>query len=97
MGGSCSACREILSHIANSMGSTSRILIDECIMDERVGPQGDLVSVVKDMHMLITFNSKERTEAQWEALLKSADERLIVEKVWRAKKDNTGIIEARLA
>jgi len=47
--------------------------------------------------MLITFNSKERTEAQWEALLKSADERLIVEKVWRAKKDNTGIIEARLA
>jgi len=66
-------------------------------MDERVGPEGDRVSIVKDMHMLVMCNSKERTEAQWAALLQSADERLVVEKVWRSKKDNTGIVEAVLA
>jgi len=79
------------------MDSGSRILIDECILDERVGPEADRVSIMKDIHMLIMFNSKERTETQWAALLKSADERLVIERVWRAKKDNTGIIEARLA
>ena len=92
-----STCKEILSHIVNAMDSSSRILIDECIFDERVGPEADRASIMKDIHMLIMFNSKERTEAQWVALLKSADERLVVERVWRAKNDNTGIIEARLA
>ena len=79
------------------MDSSSRILIDECILDERVGPEDDRVSIIKDIHMLIMFNSKERTKTQWAALLKSVDERLVIERVWRAKNDNTGIIEARLA
>ena len=88
--GNC-ACKKILSHIANAMDSSSRIL-----MDERAGPEGDWMAITKDLHMLVMYNGKERTEAQWAALLKSADERLVVEKVWRTK-DNTGIIEARLA
>jgi len=95
--GGGSACKEILSHIAKAMDSSSRILIDESIMDERAGPEGDWMAIMKDLHMLVMFNGKERTEAQWAALLKSADERLVVERVWRTKKDNSGIIEARLA
>jgi len=79
------------------MDSSSRILIDESIMDERAGPEADWMAIMKDLHMLVVFSGKERTEAQWAALLKSADERLVVEKVWRTKKDNSGIIEARLA
>lgn len=79
------------------MDSNSRILIDECIMDERVGPEGDNLAIVKDYLMLIMFNSKERTEAQWAALLKSPKERLVVEKVWRANSGSAGIVEARLA
>lgn len=78
----------------NAIDSNSRILIDECIMDERVGLEGDNLAIVKDYLMLIMFNSKERTEAQWAALLKSADERLAVEKVWRAKSSSIGIVEA---
>jgi len=79
------------------MEPSSRILIDECIINERVGPEGDKLAIVKDYIMFIMFNSMERTEAQWAALLKSADERLIVEKVWRAKNGSTGIIEVRMA
>jgi len=66
-------------------------------MSERVGPEGDKMAIVKDYIMFIMFNSKERTEAQWAALLKSTDERLFVEKVWRAKSGSTGIIEVGLA
>ena len=95
--GVISACKQILSHITDAIDSSSRILIDECIMDERVGPGGDRMAIMKDLHMLTMYNGKERTEAQWAALLKSADKRLVVERVWRAKKDNTGIIEARFA
>jgi len=65
-------------------------------MDERAGPESDWMAILKDLHMLVMFNGKEKTEARWAALVKSADERL-VERVWRTKKDNTGIIEARLA
>ena len=79
------------------MDSSSRILLDECILDERVGPEGDRLAIVKDYLMLVMFNSKERTETQWAALLKSADERLVIEKVWKAKNSSTGIIEVRLA
>jgi len=66
-------------------------------MDERAGPESDWMAILKDLHMLVMFNGKEKTEARWAALLKRADERLVVERVWRTKKDNTGIIEARLA
>ena len=66
-------------------------------MSERLGPEGDRLAIVKDYIMTILFNGKERTEAQWAALLKSTDERLVVEKVWRAKRGSTGIIEVRLA
>ena len=79
------------------MDSSSRILLDECILDERVGPEGDRLAIVKDYLMLVMFNSKERTETQWAALLKSADKRLVIEKVWKAKNSSTGIIEVRLA
>ena len=79
------------------MDSSSRILIDESIMDERVGPEGDWWAINKDYLMLVMFNSKERTETQWAALLKSANERLVIEKVWKAKSRSTGIIEVRLA
>ncbi|RPA91906.1 S-adenosyl-L-methionine-dependent methyltransferase [Choiromyces venosus 120613-1] len=91
------ACRDILSHIVNVMDSSSRILIDESIVDERMGPDGDKFAVIMDLQMLVMCNSKERTEAQWAALLKSTDERLVVEKVWRGKRGGTGIVEARLA
>jgi len=79
------------------MDKSSRILIDEGIMDERMGPEGNRMTITLDLQMLIMCNGKERTEAQWTALLKSADERLVIEKVWKAKKGDSGIIEARLA
>ena len=79
------------------MDSSSRILIDEGIMAERMGPEGNKLTATFDLQMLIICNGKERTEAQWKGLLKSADERLVVERVWKAKKGDSGIIEARLA
>ncbi|PUU82160.1 O-methyltransferase-domain-containing protein [Tuber borchii] len=90
-------CKKILSHIASAMDSSSRILIDEGIMNERMGPEGNKMTVTLDLQMLVMCNGKERTEAQWAALLKSADERLVIERVWRAEKGDIGIIEARLA
>ncbi|KAG0633250.1 O-methyltransferase-domain-containing protein [Tuber brumale] len=91
------ASKKILSHIVRAMGPNCRILIDECIVGESMGPDSDKLATIWDLHMLLMFNSKERTEAQWAALLKGADERLVVERVWRAKATGTGIIEARLA
>jgi len=90
-------CKKILSHIASAMDSSSRILIDEGIMNERMGPEGNKRTITLDIQMLVMCNGKERTEAQWAALLKSADERLVIEKVWRAKRNDSGIVEARLA
>ena len=97
MGGQYSTCKKILSHIVSAMDSSSRILIDEGIMNERMGPEGNKMTITLDLQMLVMCNGKERTEAQWAALLKSADERLVIERVWRAKKGDIGIIEARLA
>ena len=79
------------------MDTSSRILIDEGIMAERMGPGGNRMTTTLDLQMLIICNGKERTESQWTGLLKSADERLVVERVWKAKKGDGGIIEARLA
>ena len=62
-----------------------------------MGPEGDWWGIIKDYIMLVVYSSKERTETQWAALLKSADERLVIEKVWKAKNHNMGIIEVRLA
>jgi len=81
----------------SAMDSSSRILIEEYILHERVGPEADRMAVVFDIHMITLFNSKERTEAQWAALLKSADERLVIEKVWRLKAGERSIMEVRLA
>jgi len=86
-----------LSHIVSAMDSSSRILIDEGIVDERMGPEGNKMTITVDLQMLVMCNGKERTEAQWAALLKSANERLVIEKVWRAKRNDSGIVEARLA
>ena len=86
-----------MSHIVSAMDSSSRILIDEGIVDERMGPEGNKMTITVDLQMLVMCNGKERTEAQWAALLKSANERLVIEKVWRAKRNDSGIVEARLA
>ncbi|PWW72967.1 S-adenosyl-L-methionine-dependent methyltransferase [Tuber magnatum] len=91
------ACKKILSHIANAMDSSSRILIDECILDKSMGPDYDRAAVKMDFQMLVMCNAKERTEAQWAELIKGADERLVVERLWRAKGNSTGIIEVGLA
>ena len=79
------------------MDSSSRILIDEGIMNEGMGPEGNKMTINVDLQMLVMCNGKERTEAQWAALLKGADERLVIEKVWRAKGNDSGIVEVRLA
>ncbi|CAZ86568.1 unnamed protein product [Tuber melanosporum] len=91
------ASKKILSHIVRAMDSSSRLLIDEHIVEERMGPDSHKLIPFLDFHMLLLFNSKERTEAQWAALLKGVDERLVVERVWRAKGTGNGIIEVRLA
>ena len=66
-------------------------------MNEGMGPEGNKMTINVDLQMLVMCNGKERTEAQWAALLKGADERLVIEKVWRAKGNDSGIVEVRLA
>jgi len=65
-------------------------------MDECVSPEGGRRAIAIDFHMLVMFSGKERTETQRAALLKSADERFVIERVCGVKRGDTRIIEVRL-
>jgi hypothetical protein len=61
----------------------SKILLDESITPDKFGVEQDRFVALTDFHMLTMCNSKERTEIQWKELMRAADERLVVESIWR--------------
>ena len=95
-----SACVTILRQIVEAMDpAKSRILIDDAVVPNFLGPESLRIFNLLDMYMLGNLNGKERTEKQWRELFKATDERLVIEKIWEEK--NGGhqggrVIELRL-
>ncbi|KAI1395248.1 S-adenosyl-L-methionine-dependent methyltransferase [Hypoxylon fuscum] len=85
-------CIRILERIKEAMASSSTLLIDEIVLPE----QGSHWMVTQhDLTMLAMFNSGERSEAQWRALLTRAN--LWVEGIHRYDENMAAsIIVARL-
>ena len=81
-----SACVTILQHVVEAMDPTkSRILIDDAIVPNFLGPESLRIFNLLDMYMLANLNGKERTEKQWRELFKATDERLVVKNIWEEK------------
>ncbi len=59
----------ILGRCRQAMSTDSRLLLFESVLPK--GPQRDLGKMV-DLHMLVLFGGKERTEDQWRQLLRRA-------------------------
>lgn len=73
---------EIVKRLVAAMEPNSRILLLESVtpeFDQVPTPLMHLLSCL-DLEMMAMFNSKERTIKEWEDLMKSADDRLILEK-----------------
>ena len=86
--------RKILSNIKEAMTpGYTRILLSEIVMAEKMRDV-DVTSAVMDWLMMSLFSSLERTEKQWEALLKS--EGLTLVKVWRTEGSIEAILEVVL-
>ena len=76
-------------------GGASRALVYDVVLPE-TGASAD--DAAFDVVMMALFNGKERTLAQWEALLASTEPPLRVEGVWRAGEgDGEPIVEVVLA
>ncbi|KAF4917796.1 Sterigmatocystin 8-O-methyltransferase [Colletotrichum viniferum] len=89
----------ILKMICEAMDQKSRILIEDMIAPDLHGEDSEWFINHADIVMMMMHNAKERTLGQWESLIKDADERLSIAKVWRAQGDRKGdcvIIEVKL-
>lgn len=89
----------ILRMIAGAMDEKSRILIEDMIVPCLYGEETEWFINHADIVMLGGLNAKERSLAQWNSLVKKADERLEIVRVWRENGDLTGYsatIEVRL-
>jgi sterigmatocystin 8-O-methyltransferase len=78
----------------------SRILIDDAVVPELLGPESLRFFNLLDIYMLMILNAKERTEKQWAGLLRAVDPRLVLEKIWRepnAGLQGGAVLEARLS
>lgn len=85
-----SECQEILRHIRNaSRKEYSKLIIEEVIMPATEAP---ILATLLDLLMLVSTNTMERSEYQWNELLKSAGFRVI--KIWTPPHDGMGIVEA---
>ena len=74
---------KILRQIVPAMKATSRILLLERVVAEfgEVSNAEMQIARSADLLMLSLFNAKERTKDDWEVLVESADERLIVKNI----------------
>jgi hypothetical protein len=81
----------ILQHTVPAMTSRSRILITDTVVPEMDAPRH---VALQDINMM-SFGGMERTEKQWEGLLREAGLRVV--RIWERKGDLQRSIEATLA
>jgi hypothetical protein len=86
------ACVKILKQTVGAMGADSKLLICDQVVDDAPS----VPAVLYDIDMWSLFGGKERNRAEWEALLRAADDRLRISKVWRTDEAPTTILEVRL-
>lgn len=67
-------CVKILERTREAMSSSSTLLIDEVVVPET---GAHWMVTQRDLSMMALFNSKERTESQWEELLSQAHLRVV--------------------
>ena len=66
--------RDILRSCGRAMGPDARLLIIERLMPERLEPSAENRALARvDLHMLVALGAQERTQAQMQALLHSAN------------------------
>jgi hypothetical protein len=63
-------CRQILTHVRKAMAPDGRVLVMDQILDPRVGD--DLAKATDVLMLALADGGRERTQAEWEALLRSA-------------------------
>lgn len=80
----------ILRMIAGAMDERSRILIEDMISPDLHGEESEWFVNHADIVMLACLNAKERSLAQWNMLVKKADERLEIARVWGENGETTG-------
>jgi len=85
-------CVNILSHLARAMSPTSRVLICDMVLPQRVG-EADFPAAVLDQAVM-TMGGKERTELGFKKLFEAAGLELV--KVWRVAGVPGGCVEGRL-
>lgn len=83
---------QILTQLAKSMSSESRVLICEMVLPSRVG-EADFPAAVLDQAVM-TMGGKERTEAGFSKMFEAAGIELV--QVWRAFGVPGGCVEGRL-
>lgn len=87
------ACVTLLQQTIPALNeSKSRILI----CDQVVGEKHDSLAALCDIAMLTLFGGKERTLAEWSALLSSADPRLYINNLIVDDASGTAILDVRL-
>jgi hypothetical protein len=79
-------CRKALTNIASAMGSTSRLLLNECVLAETGTP---LFPAQLDISMMMFGGSMERTRKQWESLLGEVGLKIV--KVHTAEEASPGL------
>ncbi|EHA55876.1 hypothetical protein MGG_08377 [Pyricularia oryzae 70-15] len=87
------ACVKILKQTVEAMGKDSTLLICDQVVDDEASPQATLY----DIDMWSLFGGKERNRSEWEALFRSADERLYIKKVWTTAEAPTTMLEVCLS
>ncbi|GES64082.1 O-methyltransferase family protein [Aspergillus terreus] len=87
------ACAAILRQTLPALDETkSRILI----CDQVVGDEHESLAALCDVAMLTLFGGKERTLAEWDALLRSVDPRLRIDRVIVDDSSGTSILDVKL-
>jgi 6-hydroxytryprostatin B O-methyltransferase len=88
-------CVQILRNIIPAMRKGSRIIImDEVVLEVGQVPNSVLkLSNSLDLQMMSVSNAKERKQRDWEAMIKSADERLIVKAIRHPPGSMAALIE----
>lgn len=99
----------ILRALVPGMRRGTRVLLNEHVLDPQKRPMWKRrQDSAMDMTMLVLFNARERTEAEWRALLQSADARFtwvgvrrpagsalaVVECCWEGDTNNVGTVTA---
>ncbi len=85
-------CREILQRTASAMKKDySKLLINEWCLRDR---GSSVYATFLDINMMAVCAGMERTETQWEDLLKSSG--LRISKIWSASSHGESLIEAVL-